>query len=1049
MNYKKINNLFGWLCFVIAAATYIATAEGAGNFWDCGEFISAAYKLQVVHQPGAPLFLMIVRMFTLLAGSNTDQVAYFGNISSAISSALTILFLFWTITALAKKMVVKAGEEISTDKMIAIMGSGIVGALAYTFSDTFWFSAVEAEVYAMSSLATAIVFWAILKWEAVADEPHADRWLIFIAYVMGLSIGIHLLSLLTIPVLTFVYYFRKFEVSRKGIFYCAILSVITLGFVQYGIIPGLVSLAANFDLLFVNSLGMGFGSGIIFYGIIVVTCLTSGIYYTHTGKNSLGILSLVCLGLMLVIGQAWAGLLAFASVIFIATYFFNLHKKLAVLNIAYIGVVFILIGYATFAMIVIRAKANPNLNNSQPDNAFSVLNYLNREQYGDRPLLYGQNFTAKPIDQKEGAELYRKGENAYVSLGKKQSYVYEPGKSSIFPRIFSDEANHVSFYRDWLKLPGGKNPTFIDNLSFFFSYQINHMYWRYFMWNFAGRQNDVQGHGNFTDGNWISGIKPLDAVRLGSQEHLPSSITTNKAYNRLYFLPFILGIIGLWYQAKKDKRDAVIVGMLFFFTGLAIVLYLNQTPLQPRERDYAYVGSFYAFAIWIGLGVLAIFEWMRTKVAAVPAAALSTVLCLVAVPTLMAQQEWDDHDRSNKYTPRDFAYDYLNSCAPNAILFTMGDNDTYPLWYAQEVEGIRTDVRVCNLSLLGIDWYINQMRKKMNDSEGMNFSYKPEQIVTGLRDGVPFYDMNLSGYSELKEVIDFIGSDSKEAQLQTRDGGSINFLPTKKLKITVDPAAVMASNTVAKKDSANINPTVEWELKRNTIFKNDLMVLDFLAHNNWKRPVYFSVTVPNDSYLGLEEYFRTEGLAYRFVPIKATSDDPGFLTAPDIDRMYDNLMNKFRFGNMEKGIYVDPESWRMVSVLQNFYFQLANGCMAAGKIDSCVKVMDKFRSILPQNYGSMNGCYLNLRMAEFYYRANQPKKAEELILTSTQYINEELTYFADLVKRSPNGYTQDIRSGLAIMQELVRMATVNKQSDLAAKVQRNLSVLESKFNRAS
>ncbi len=1003
MNYKKINNLIGWLCFIIASTTYVLTAEPTGSFWDCGEFISAAYKLQVVHQPGAPFFLMVVRMFTLLAGTDTSMVAYFGNVSSAICSGFTILFLFWTITALAKKIVVKANEELSGEKLIAIMGAGIVGALAYTFSDTFWFSAVEAEVYAMSSLATAIAFWAILKWEAVADEPHADRWLVFIAYIMGLSIGIHLLNLLTIPAIAFVYYFRKFPITRKGVIYCSAISIAILGFVQYGIIPGIVNIASKFDLLFVNSLGMPFGSGVIFFSVLFIGSFIYGIHY-------------------------------------------SIKKVKPVLNIALLSTAFIIIGYGSFAMIIIRAKANTNLNNSQPDNVYAFLNYLNREQYGDRPLFRGQYFNAKAIDEKKGATLYRKGENKYESLGERSYPVYEPGKTTILPRIFSGEANHVSFYKDWLNISGTKNPNFADNINFLISYQAGHMYWRYLLWNFVGRQNDVQGHGNLTDGNWISGIKPLDAVRLGSQENLPPSITENKAYNRLYFLPFILGILGLWYQFKQDKRDGIIVTMLFFFTGLAIVLYLNTTPLQPRERDYAYAGSFYAFAIWIGLGVLAIYDAFKQKASGKIAAIGSTVLCLVAVPTLMAQQEWDDHDRSNKYTARDLAHDYLNSCAPNAILFTMGDNDTYPLWYAQEVEGIRPDIRVCNLSLLGIDWYINQMRKKMNDSEGMGFTYTPDKIKTGLRDYVPYYDMNLQGSAELKEVVDFMGSDDKEAQLQTRGGDYINFLPTKNLKLTVDAEAAIKSKTVDQKDVPQIAPVMEWQIARNGIYKNDLMVMDLIANNNWKRPIYFSVTMPNENYLGLENYFRGEGLAYRLVPIKAAVDDPGFSTQPNIDVMYENLMTKFKFGNIEKDIYVDPESWRMVSVLQNFYFQLANACANAGKMDSCEKVMDKIQTIVPKNYGSMNGTILNLRMSELYFRANKPKKAEILIDKSAKYINEELTYFADLSKKSPTMYAQEMRTGLAIMQEFVRITTLNNDSNMASKLQKNLTLLEGKLN---
>lgn len=1044
--YKRINNLLGWLTFIIASAVYIMTAEPAGSFWDCGEFISAAYKLQVVHQPGAPFFLMLVRLFTMLAGDHPEKVAFFGNVSSAIASGFTILFLFWSITALAKKIVAKATDSMSTGQLIAIMGSGLVGALAYTFSDTFWFSAVETEVYAMSSLCTAIVFWAILKWEAVADEPHADRWLIFIAYVMGLSIGVHLLNLLAIPAIAFVYYFRKFPVTTKGIIYCAIVSIAMLGFVQYGIIPGTVSLAANFDLLFVNSIGLGFGSGIIFFSLLLITCLTTGILFTLNNKNAYLYASLGSFALMLGIGGAFLGLIVFAIVAWIADSFFHIRKKPAVLNMAYLGVVFVLIGYATFAMIVIRAKANTNLNNSQPDNVFSVLNYLNREQYGDRPLFYGQYYNAKVIDEKKGSKLYRKGADRYDLLGEKSSPIYEADKCTILPRMFSPDANHVSFYKTWLNIPSDKNPTFADNLRFLLSYQMNHMYWRYFMWNFAGRQNDVQGNGTYNEGNWLSGIKPLDAIRLGSQEHLPSSITTNKAYNRLYFLPFILGLLGLWYQFKKDKRDGIIVTMLFFFTGLAIVFYLNQTPMQPRERDYAYVGSFYAFAIWIGLGVLAIYDFLSKKVALVPAALTSTALCLVAVPSLMAVEEWDDHDRSQKFSARDMACNYLNSCEKNAVLFTMGDNDTYPLWYAQEVEGIRTDIRVCNLSLLGIDWYINQMRNKMNESEGMKFSLAPEKILTGKRDYVPFYDMQLQGPQELKEVIEFIGSDSREAQFQTRDGDYINVMPTKSLKITVDKPAVMSSKTISEKEAPLMVDAIDFQLRRNGIYKNDLMVMDLIANNNWERPIYFSVTMPNENYLGLEDYFRSEGLAYRLTPVKKTVEDPGFSTYPNTDVMYNNIMTKFKSGNIEKGIYVDPESWRMVSVLQSFFFQCANACMNEGKKDSCIKVLDKLQIFIPQNYGSMNSSILNFRIAELYYRAGDKKKAAAVLEQSNTYLTEELTYYGDLSKKAPSMYTQDMRTGLAILQECIRIATVNQDSDTAKKLQRNLTMLESALN---
>ncbi|MBU2269498.1 MAG: DUF2723 domain-containing protein, partial [Bacteroidetes bacterium] len=666
MTYKRINNLLGWLSFLIASIVYISTLEPSASYWDCGEFISAAYKLQIVHQPGAPLFLMIGKIFSLFA-SDPTKVAYCINISSALASGATIMFLFWSITALARKVVLKYKTAEDSTDLILIMGAGLVGALAYAFSDSFWFSAVEAEVYAMSSLSTAIVFWAILKWDAHADEPFADKWLLFIAYVMGLSIGIHLLNLLAIPAIALVYYLRRTKkTTNRGVLTAIMVGIIILAIIQYGIIQYLIKIAANFDLLFVNSFGLGFGSGVIFF-----------------------------IALML-------GLTIYLII-------YSIKKKKPILNMVMLSFVLIIFGYSSFVMIVVRAKANPTLNNSNPDNAFSFLSYLNREQYGDRPLAYGQYFDSKPVETKDNGNIYRKGDTKYEIAGKKQSYVYD--RNTIFPRMYSDDSNHPAVYRDWMNLGPQESPTFATNLGWFATYQVGFMYMRYFLWDFAGRQNDSQGIGNYTDGNWLSGIKFLDALRLGNQSDLPESIIKNKSYNQLFFLPLILGLIGAFWHFKVAQKDAGIVALLFFFTGLAIVIYLNQTPSQPRERDYAYVGSFYAFAIWIGLGVFAISSWMRKFLNPKMAAILASSICLLAAPVLMASQEYDDHDRSQKTTARDFAKDYLASCAPNAILFTYGDNDTYPLWYVQEVENFRPDIRIVNLSLFDTDWYINQLRR--------------------------------------------------------------------------------------------------------------------------------------------------------------------------------------------------------------------------------------------------------------------------------------------------------------------------------------------------
>jgi hypothetical protein len=823
MKYNKINNLTGWICFLVAAVTYTLTLEPSVSFWDCGEFIASAFKMQVVHQPGAPLFLMIERFFSLLAFGDVTKVAYFMNLGSAIASAATILFLFWTITALAKKMLVKADEEITTSKMISIMGAGLVGALAYTFSDSFWFSAVEAEVYALSSLFTAIVFWGILKWEAHADEPQADRWLLFIAYIMGLSIGIHLLNLLTIPAIAFVYYFRKTaKPTTAGVFKTFIVGVLILAVVQYGIIQYLISFGAYFDLFFVNTLGMGFGTGVLFFAIVLIVSLVLGIRYSIK------------------------------------------HRK-HILNLALLSTVLIIFGYASYAMIVIRAKADPNLNNSDPDNAFALLGYLNREQYGDRPLLNGPNYNSQRVAVKEGKNLYRKGADKYEIAGKKTDYEYD--RKTPFPRMYSDDPRHIEYYQDMTGLAEGQFPTLFDNISFLFKYQIGNMYMRYFMWNFVGRQNDDQGQGSLYEGQWLSGIKPIDGILLGNQSNLPPSIVDSKSYNRFFFLPLIIGILGAVWHFKRNQKDAGIVALLFFFTGLAIVLYLNQKPLEPRERDYAYAGSFYAFAIWIGFGVLAIREWLEKKVTPKNAAIGATVISLFAAPIIMAAQGWDDHDRSTKMVAHDIAVDYLESCAPNAILFTYGDNDTYPLWYAQEVENIRPDIRLVNLSLFDTDWYINGMKRKMNESEPLPITMKESQYVQGVRDVMYYQDYKIAGSVELKSVLEVLLSDNDEDKMQVTETTKENFIPTKNFHITINKDDVLKTGTVNPANADKIAPIMQWTFNKGYVTKGTLAMFDILAHNNWKRPIYFASTVPSDQFNGLDNYLYNEGLALRLLPL--------------------------------------------------------------------------------------------------------------------------------------------------------------------------------------
>jgi hypothetical protein len=925
MNYQRINNITGWSIFLVACYTYLSTIEPTGSFWDCGEFIATANKLEVGHPPGAPLFLMIARIFILFGGSDVRLYPIMVNAMSALMSAFTILFLFWTITALAKKLAVGKGE-MTKENIIAIMGAGVVGALAYTFSDSFWFSAVEGEVYASSSFFTAIVFWCIFKWENAADEPHNLRWLILIAYLMGLSIGVHLLNLLTIPALAFVYYFRKYEPSTKGIIYTSIISLFILAFIQYGIIQEMLSLAGSFDLFFVNSMGMPFGTGIIIYSLIIIGFLIWGLRYTKRKNIPLG-------------------------------------------NTAVLCVIFILIGYSSFAQIVIRSNANLPLDENNPENIFNFISYLKREQYGERPLAYGQYYNAKIIDQKEGAMNYARinGAEKYVEAGRKVEPIYEPDKCTPFPRMWSNNQSHISEYKKWADIKGDRTPTFGENLKFFFVYQLGEMYWRYFMWNFSGRQNDVQGPGGITRGNWITGIKFLDEMRLGPQDKLPQSLLNNKARNTMYMFPFILGIIGMIYHYSRNKHDAWIVMLLFFFTGIAIVIYLNGSPQQPRERDYAYAGSYYAYAIWIGLGVLSLYEFLRKRISGTTAAALATVICLI-VPGVMAKAEWNDHNRSHRYTSRDFATDYLNSCERNAIIFTNGDNDTFPLWYAQEVENVRTDVRVVNLSLLNTDWYIDQLKRKYYDSDPISISWSSDKYILGRRDYIPYYDRGFKAPVELKELVDFMGSDDPKSKARTNSGEEVNYYPTKNIKFTIDSDEVINTGTVSKENAGKIVKSMDWTINGNYLMKNDLMILNIIANNHWKRPIYFATTVGSDNYLNLEPYFQLEGLAYRLVPIRTDSRNDVVPGRVETKIMYDNVMNKFVFGNMkDERVYLDENNMRMTTNFRINFSRLAEELMNENKRDSAIKVLDKCVEEMPDKTVPYN--YFMTKIAELYYHA--------------------------------------------------------------------------------
>jgi hypothetical protein len=1024
--YQRINNLFGWIAFAISAFVYISTIEPTGSFWDCGEFIASSYKLQVGHPPGAPLFMMLGRVFSLLSGGNVKLVSVMINILSALMSAFTILFLFWTITALAKKMIVK-GKEIANDQIVAIMGAGMIGALAYTFSDSFWFSAVEGEVYASSSFFTAIVVWAMFKWEAIADEKHSNRWIILIAYLMGLSIGIHLLNLLTIPALAFIYYFKKYKPSFTGIIATGMLGVLILGIVQYGIISGLVKIASGFDYFAVNKMGLPFWSGFIVFLMIIIAGIIWGLKYTNEKNKPLWNLSILCFA-------------------------------------------FILFGYSSYAMIVVRSSANPPMDENDPEQVYNLLGYINREQYGDRPLFYGQYYTAQQTGLAEGSPQYTVIDGKYVETGKKLSPEYDPSNCTFFPRMYSSQDNHIQAYKEWAGIKTDRTPTFAENLKFFWSYQVVHMYWRYFMWNFAGRQNDIQGHGGISKGNWISGIKFIDEMRLGPQDNLPDSMKNNRGYNRFYMLPFLLGVVGIVFHYGRAKNDFWTVMLLFFFTGMAIVLYLNQYPYQPRERDYAYAASFYAYAMWIGLGVLALIEKLKTKMPSTAASGLSIAICLLAAPGLMAKDGWNDHNRSHRYTSRDIAWNYLQSCAPNAIIFTNGDNDTFPLWYAQDVEGVRQDIRVVNLSLLNTDWYIDQMKAKAYQSEPVPFSLTHDKYVQGTRDYVPYYDRQIPGYIDIKDVIDFISSDAPETKVKTQSGSELSYFPTKKFRLVVDKQAVLASGTVRPEDASKIVDTMYWELDKSYLMKADLMILDLIAHNNWKRPIYFAVTVGNDSYMNLEPFFQLEGLAYRLVPIKNAPDASGQTGKVDEKIMYNNMMNKFLWGNMNReDVYLDQTNMGMTMNFRNNFARLAESLITNGKRDSAITVLDKMNEEMPDKTVGYN--VMMLRPIELYFAAaqsNRPvsdsalnsstvelpearrKHALDMAVSITKRMSEiydnELNYYMSLKGTEYLKFVdRDLNQSLAIYNELIRMATNAGQTELVKQLEPKFRKYEAAF----
>lgn len=997
MNYNRINNLIGWLCAIIATLTYVLTVEHTTSWWDTGEFISSAYKMQIVHQPGAPLFLMIQNIFGNLALGNKEQIAFWMNIGSAVCSGLTILFLFWTITALVKKTFYTSKAEkiqqISIEKTILIMGSGAVGALAYTYTDTFWFSAVESEVYAMSSLCTAAVFWAILKWEVRADEPGSNRWLLLIAYIMGLSIGVHLLNLLVIPAIALVVYYRRSaEVTLAGVWKSLGIGIVVLALILWGIIQYTIKGAAYFDLFFVNSLGMGFGMGVIVFAILVIGSIVYFIFY-------------------------------------------SIKKQKPLLNMIMLSLTLILFGYSSFAMILIRAKANPTLNNSDPDNAFTFLSYLNREQYGDDPLITGRFFDSEVVDMYEKGKTYRKDGDRYRVARVKTEYEYD--RVTLFPRVYSDKADHPQFYREFLGLGPNESPTMVDNFKFFFGYQVGHMYWRYLMWNFVGRQNQNQGHGSYKDGNWISGIKPIDQARLGGQNSLPDSHKNDNGRNTYYFLPFLLGIAGLFWQLKHTKRDTAIVGLLFFFTGLAIVLYLNQSPMEPRERDYAYAGSFYAYCIWVGMGVMFLYEWISKKVKARNAALIATAISLLAGPVLLATENWDDHDRSEKFLARDMAKNYLNSCAPNAILFTFGDNDTYPLWYAQEVEGFRTDVRVVNLSLLGSDWYMKQMMKKVNDADALPLNIDPDKIKDGVRDVIYYQDRGIDHHVDIEDLLKVMLSDNPSNQAQLQTGDFVNILPAKKMRFKVDKEQVIKNKVVPAEWNDSIADVMEWEYNQNHVTRAELSILSLLANNDWERPIYFTITTPETSYIGLDKYLVSEGFALRLMPVDMGLEEGEPASIINTEASYKNIMNNYSWGNIANAAYLDPDSYRYFSMFSGSIFgQTAQDLIIQEKLEEATNVVNEAVENMPKKIYAMGEAMSNSMLADAMYKVGEKEKAQELAKRSLDYIDQNLAYyFAIAQDKNTTPELRDTRMGLAGIVRFKAVADEAEDPDLQKQVE--------------
>ncbi len=1048
-HFRLVDNLMGWLAFAIAAFTYCSTVEPTASFWDCPEFITTAYKLEVGHPPGAPFFMLTGNLFTQLT-NDPSKVALMVNIMNALLSAACIMFLFWTISHLVRKLICKGGWISTVSQLIAVEGAAMTGALAYCWSDTFWYSAVEGEVYAYSSLFTAVVFWLMLKWEDNADKPHSDRWLILIAYLTGLSIGVHLLNLLCLPALVLIYYYKRSDnATLKGSIYALLGSFVLVAAVLYGIVPGIVKVGGWFELLFVNTLSLPFNTGLIVYIFLLVGVVLWAIWETVAERSRLRmniayLVSVAMLGIPFY-GYGWSSIVI-GAVVLAALYGLLMWKrdgKLLVsarlMNTSLLCMLMIMIGYSSYAVIVIRSTANTPMDQNSPEDIFTLGTYLNREQYGSRPLFYGQSYNSQvklkaedgycvPVS-KQGAPVYQRKEKAspdepdrYEIQRYDIEYVY--AQNMVFPRMYSDRPEHAQAYESWLGGVEGtqipydrcgepmmvKMPTQLENIRFFLSYQVNFMYWRYFMWNFAGRQNDIQGNGELEHGNWITGIPFLDNLRLGNQSLLPSELRENRGHNVFFCLPLLLGLLGLFWQVRKDQgSDPVgvkqfwVVFFLFFMTGLAIVVYLNQTPMQPRERDYAYAGSFYAYAIWIGLGAAAIADWLGQKTGKAMPAALVSLVCLL-VPAQMVSQTWDDHDRSGRYCCRDFGQNYLQSLPQegNPIIFTNGDNDTFPLWYNQETEGVRTDARVCNLSYLQTDWYIDQMKRPAYDSPSVPISWTRLQYVSGTREGIrvspgtleqaieyykndPIAMRQLLGDNpyELTNIIDkWILNDNKDMQI----------FPTDSVVITIDKEAVKRSGMMIAADS--IPDVMHISLKgKRAVYKSEMMMYEMLARCNWERPLFVAMTVGRDNYGNLGDNFVQEGLVNRITPFNTKASGK----TVDTEKMYDNLMNRFKFGGIDNpDIYLDETVMRMCQTHRRIFSQLAKQLLAEGQKEKAQRVLEKVEKVIPATTVPHTYQSGSLEMAQTWLALGNKQKADKLAAAVAKNASEYCAWYTSL-----------------------------------------------------